>query len=298
MFEQPMGKEELARQWLAEFSALLDVDDGADEAALQEALKRAEKLAVSGPELRASMPYLTVDAGLVDTLDRAVKQVPSVAEDLRRRLARYTGQPLARDLDLDQLREKLSQREARTELGVPTEEEVPARLELPGSEPNYAAGGFMLIFGLGWTSFTTLHAVFMIGGMFKVIGFAALFLLLFYAIFFTVGFGMLYAGYQSFGKEEVVFEGFQVTVTRIIFGAKKVKVYSLGPESKAEVGAPNYGMAANTRRNQTTANLGCVAIKDVTGKTRNFMAGQDKEALTVQVNRINAYLRAQKAISL
>lgn len=297
MFEQPLGKEEQARQWLAEFASVLDVDDGASEAALQKSLDVAQRLAATGPDLRQSMPYLTVDPALVDTLDRAVKQIPSVADDLKKRLARATGAPLASDLNLDELRERLAEREARTELGVPTEEEMPARLELPATDPNYAAGAFTLIFGLGWTSFTTFHAVMMIGGLFHVIGFGALALLLFYAIFFAVGFGMLYAAYTSFGREQVTFEGLELKVTRTTFGRTSTKAFMLEPGSKAVIGSPSNPVMSNNS-NQNNNGVVCISIRDASGKRRTFMSTQDRESLVEHVNRINAYLVAQKPISL
>jgi len=292
MYEQPLGKEEQARQWLAEFSGLLNVDDGASEEVLRRAVATAERLAVSGPELRSSMPYLTVDSAIVDTLDKAVQQIPSVAEELRRRLARHTGQPLATDLDLDALRERLSEREARLELGVPTEEEVPVRLDLPPTDPNYVAAGFTLLFGLGWTSFTTFHAVMMIGGLSQMIGFGALFLLLFYSIFFAVGFGMLYTAYTSMRKEAVSFEGRQMTVTHTIFGRTTTRVYDLGPDAIAEFAVPV--MFTQNQSNGNRTNAQCISITDATGKKRRFMASIDADQLSKQIGRINSYLRAQK----
>jgi len=60
------------------------------------------------------------------------------------------------------LQERLLERQAKHEIGIIQNDKVAAILELETSPPNIAVAMGAGIFGVGWTTFTAIHYVFLI----------------------------------------------------------------------------------------------------------------------------------------
>lgn len=280
-----------ANAWVAEFAPLVMDDAALDAAQLKERIQRVDKLKSEATSLQERLNSLTsrVDPELAGTFRKASSQLDSLESDFRKRLAKLApGDPMGTP-DLEVVQEKLAEREARQELGVATDQEVPAVLEMKTSPGNWAAAGFIGVFGLGWTSFTTLHAVFMIGGMMKAFGPIALALLLFYAIFFMVGFGMLAAAFAAASTESISLEGRSLTITRKLGAIVRSKTRALLPGSKATVGVPSVQGVRQSGSSPTQA----VLLTDEQGSEIAIGSQSTSSQRELLCKRINDYLAAQ-----
>ncbi|MBX3096835.1 MAG: hypothetical protein KF812_08235, partial [Fimbriimonadaceae bacterium] len=196
------------RSWVARFAPLvMDAPAGASET--RERLRLVEELRgeSSGVDEAKSILLTMEDADLVRTYGQARSQLASIERDLRRRLAEDAPGDPESEPAYDALQDRLAETAARIEMGVDTYANAGEPLEIVTSPANWTAGGGMLIFGLGWNAFTTFHATLMIGGMWAAFGPGALALLLFYAIFWSVGIGMLVAAFFQAASEKVRFDG-------------------------------------------------------------------------------------------
>ena len=215
---------------------------------LHDRLNLVSQLRQEGPGLESRLSSLPSedDHTLASTFNTALQQLDSVEGDLRRTLARLAPGDAAGLPDLQALNDRLAERKAREELGL-SGEAIPAKLELLTSPTNWVQAGFMGLFSFGWLSFTTLHAFMMIGGLMKTVGYAALALLGFYAIFFAVGFGMLAAAILSATKEWTEFDGHAMTIRRKIGPWNIQRHFKLSQTHPSIEENPN-GMRQNTRR--------------------------------------------------
>lgn len=278
-----------ANAWIARFAPLVMGDEVLTASEVRDRLATVESLRSSGAEVRRSLQVYGSDSDweLSSTLERAVGQLDSVEEGLRRQLGMLApGDPEGR-ADLDRLNERLTERSARQDLGLDGESEMPAVLEERTSPANWAAAGGIGLFGIGWTSFTTFHAFFMIGGMMQAFGFAALALLGFYAIFFAVGFAMLGAAVNAASDESIVLDGRTLTVRRKLGPWVRRKRHLLGPDAKASIGKVN---AVKMGAGNSNAVQPAIVVPDAEGRPVSFGAGKSADQRKRLRDRINAYL--------
>jgi hypothetical protein len=287
---QNLGMEqELAREgafrWLSEFKPLLDDHEPVVEQELRTRLKTIRKLNDSSISVRNKLAAVALeeDASLLATLDSAIPQLRSIENSIQERLGIVTN----RNVDLEQIQEKLAERKARQEIGLPVDGSHLPVCQKTG-ETNLAAVGGAGIFGLGWTAFTAVHCFFMVGGMWKAMGPVALFLLLFYSIFFGVGFMMLYAAYSALWNEDIEISGDQLVITRSFGKLTKVRRVELGPESRVVAESPfnNLNQSQN-RPNQSTP----LMIKDRNGKKVYFAHTLKGPARKQLADRANLHLQ-------
>lgn len=262
-------------RWLARAAPLFD-EPPADPPELR------DRLALLA-ELRSQAPAAIAAETDRDLLERAVRQLDGVEDELRSRLARTApGDPEGR-VDRDRLEELLSEREARAEIGLPADL---APVELTLSGPNYATAGFMGIFGLGWTAFTTIHAFFMIGALFKAFGWPVLFLLLFYAIFWAVGFGVLSTAIASLATETIRLNGLTLEIVRRGPLGTRTRVVRLDPATRSR------NAVATTWRQSGQPAPRAIELTDVEGRPVNFGGGATVERREDAMRRIDAHLEA------
>lgn len=275
--------------WLARFSVLVMDDSVLDADTVRERLSVVEDLKSSLSQVGTCSVALDpfADDELIKTFAMAKSQLPTIERDLRAKLGKLkpgdpTGTP-----DLDALQERLSETAAKIELGVSPLEKYGAELELEPVPPNYAAGTGMLIFGLGWNSFTLFHAFAMIGGTWKAFGPGALALLAFYSIFFLVGFAMLYGAFVAMSEERVAFAGSRVTVTRKLWGMTFTKTSELDVATPAVI-----GIASDSDTGNKTKKPGIV-LTTVSGRPLSVGYSATEGRRESMLKRVNGYLAAQ-----
>jgi hypothetical protein len=244
-FEESLRSE--AESWVARFAPLIMTDAEPSPEVVRGRLDTIQDLRRDGGAIWMRLGSLRApeDRELVSTFERAWKQLPSMEDDIRRALARVApGHPESR-VELDALRMRLEEREARQEIGLDTDDLLDDTEEIVTSPTNWLTGGSALVFGLGWNAFTLFHAVFMIGGMYQAFGPAALLLLLFYSIFFAVGFGMMATAYTNLAETSVTIQDGILRRTRRLWGMTFTKFWELEPGSVATLESPGWGMTQN-----------------------------------------------------
>lgn len=289
--EQAVGE---ANAWVARFAPLIMEEEAIDQAEVKRRLQTVRELQQTGVALR---DRLTSVAGpeeqeLTATLHSAIDQLPTVESDLRSRLGRLAPGDPDGTVDLDALQDKLAERAARNEVGVPTELAQPSKLDFKICPGNKAMASFLGIFALGWNSFTAFHATLMIGGMFHAFGWGALALLGFYGIFFAAGFGLVMAALNAASDESIAVDHDELTVSRKLGSWIRKKEYKLGPDSRAEISLDaGTGFSSGSNRNTPKP---AIVITDVNGS--QIVVGSSATDLQRQtaVQKINAYLEAQK----
>ena len=279
-----------ASRWLARFAPLLG---GLDELGAEECRHRLAGL----PELRAEgeqalslleQHATTADVSLLTTLRDAVREVAGHETDVRRRLARLAPGDPAGEVDLAAIQERLAEVAARREVGTWAGSSVEgARLELKTSPANWGAAGMLGIFSLGWNAFTTVHAVLFIGGFMQAIGLFALAFLLFYAMFWAVGFGMAWAAFRAACKEQIVLQGTELTMNRRLFGLSWDRKYAVNRASRALL------VEATVRQQGSTARD--VAVYDAEGREVRVASGRPLHEQDRLVARLNEYFAALPA---
>lgn len=269
--------------------------DGLNEADVRRALETCQSLGAEAPTLLTQLDQLPGmdDIELRQTFRRAANQLPSVEQDLRRHLARLSPGDPDGIVDLDSLAERLDEREAKQEIGVPTYDDAPARLTLQTSPGNLGAAAFMGLFGLGWNAFTLFHATLMITAMYRAFGIGAFALLLFYAIFFTVGFGMLWAAYRMACREDIELEGDELTLRRSLGPVRKTKTYTVKTEVPAVVGNASTGWSGQSTRRHAKPNP-VVILTDQSGRPIELGIGATEPLRQETVRKINDYLAAHR----
>lgn len=278
-----------ANAWIARFAPLVMGDQVLAESEVRNRIKTVGRLRSESGEVRRGLQIYGGDSvwDVSSTLDRAVAQLDSIEEGLRKQLGLLSPGDPEGTADLERLNERLTERSARQELGLRPEAEMPAVLEERTSPPNWAAAGAIGLFGFGWTSFTTFHAVLMIGGMLKAFGYGALALLGFYAIFFAVGFSMLAAAVTAASDESIVLDGRTLTVRRKLGRWVREKRHQLGADSKAEIGRTS---AVKMGTGQSDGVTPAIVIPDADGRPISFGSGQTSAQRDALRDRINAYL--------
>jgi hypothetical protein len=282
---------DLANQWLARFAPLISAEQPPfEEAVIRHQIRSVSSLRSDGPEilrLLESLPSES-DRQLFATIAEAVDQLESIEKPLRKQLAKVApGDPLG-IVDVESLQDRLAERHAKQEIGISDTNLVPAILEIETSPPNVAAALGAGIFGLAWTGFTTFHCIFMIGGMYKSMGILAFAMLLFYSIFFLVGYAMLAAAANSLGTESIELNGRTLTIRKTLRGWVRTKSHQLSPETHATIGKPQSGVQGST----DSAPLQAINFTDLKGKGISVGASTTYEYKEKLVKKINEYLAA------
>lgn len=284
---------ELANAWVARFAPLVMGDEALTDQDVRDRIQVVDELRREAPGVKsaigtlAGVEYLEI----VQTFRNAEAQLDSIEADLRKRLARLAPGDPAGLVDLDALQERLSERAARQEMGLPTSTEIPSVLEAKCSPGNIGGAAFMGLFGLGWNSFTAFHATLMIGGMMKAFGVAALALLGFYGIFFAVGFGMLIGAFKMAASEFLRLDGHELTITQKFGPISRTKRYQLDPTTRATIGEAEFGgfRSSNSRAKTTPALL----LVDTQGRQVTIAQTAAATVREQLRDKINAYLEAQ-----
>ncbi len=279
-----------ANAWVARFAPLVLTTDSLTEKDVRDRLTLIDQLKQESPSIadRLKQSATFVDPTLLNTFTMAAGQLDSVESDLKKTLAKLApGDPQSTP-DLQLISDKLAERQAREELGVSSDAQ-PAKLELETSPANWAGAAMMGIFAFGWTSFTTLHAFMMIGGMMKSIGFAALALLGFYAIFFAVGFFMFAGAIAAASTETILLDGHSLTVRRKLGSWKREKHYQLSQLM------PSIEDNPTQIRQQGQPIQKCIVLTDVNNKPVRIASGATDALRTNFEKQIEAYLLAQPA---
>jgi hypothetical protein len=276
-----------AGQWLARFEPLLGELDALTADEVRERLRRIDALESDAGRVLGDLEAQATasDTALLATLRQAVRELESLEEAHRRRLGLLAPGDPAAGVDLARLQEKLAASAARREVQAWTGSSLnDERLAFPTSQPSWPAALFLGIFALGWNSFTTVHAIFMIGGMFHSFGWPALFLLAFYAIFWTVGLAMAAGAVFAACSEEVALEGRELVIRRTIVGRSWSRRRTLSPESRAYLAVPNLRQEGSVTME--------IAIPDHQGREVRFGGGRPRHEQQRIIEQINARLSA------
>lgn len=280
---------DVANAWLARFAPLVLDAPGATVPELKGLITASVKLQEEATSLQTLLAPVAVDeAELADTVRKAASQLPSLEEDFRKRLARLAPGDPAGIADYRAIQDRLQEREARQELGVPTEEEVPSVLAVKVADGNWAGAIGLGVFAFGWNSFTLVHCVMMVGGLSKAIGWGALGLLGFYAIFFGVGALMAVGSLMAASQESVQIDGTQFTATYKLGFLRYSYRRTLDLSVPARIGVPERGTSSDSKPKAT------VVLTDEKG--REFTIGQNagKARLEALCAEINSYMAAQQ----
>lgn len=280
-----------ANQWLARFAPLVMGATPYELEVIHRRLNTISELKQNVPNLSSKLSQLQTssDLELSDTFSQASAQLESIDADLRRQLSKVApGDPMGM-VDIGALQNRLAEREARQEIGVDQTSLIPAVLELETSPSNIGAALAIGIFGIAWTAFTSVHCVLMIGGMAKAFGWFALGLLLFYSIFFMVGFAMLYAALNALCTESIKLEGRTMTIYRKLGSWTRVKIHELASDTKAIVGPIQQETSV---RSENSAPAFAVNLTDEKGKGISISSTTSREFKDKMALKINEYLAA------
>lgn len=271
-----------ANAWLARFAPLVMPNSALSVEKAEKQLVAAQLLREEADELMARLGALSSphDIELSDTVTSAVSHLPSLESELRARLS--GGQ-----VDLDSLQARLAEREAKQELGLPTGFQNPAILELLTSPRNVVAATGIGVFALGWNAFTLFHATLMIGAMYKSFGPIALFMLLFYSIFFAAGFFMIYSTIDALSVETIELQHRTLTVRKTLGKWVRVKTIELDRETHAVVGTASMGFSNSNNKKPQRA----ILMTDSKGKEVSIGVGATEELKHRLANQINEYLK-------
>ncbi|NOG38197.1 MAG: hypothetical protein HND43_02215 [Armatimonadetes bacterium] len=223
-----------------------------------------------------------------DTLLMAIEQLDSVERSLRRKLALLAPGDPEGLVDMDALRDRLAERAAHDELGVDADLAQPLSLTERTSPANYGMAAGLLGVSIAWNSFTAVHAYFMIGGFKQVIGWAALGLLGFYALFFGAGISMLAAAFNAASEESIELSGRTLTVRRRLGFWVRKKTHKLAKSAVARIQKVNTMKFTSGRQASMTPSI---VLEDEQGREVSFASGVSTTARNRIMKRINAYLR-------
>lgn len=277
-----------ANAWLSRFAPLLEDLDHLGAEQCRARLQQVPSLRSDGDQvlLRLRQHACQTDLPLLTTLQESIRELEGQESDLRRRLALLEPGDPQGEVDLSELRERLAEAAARREVAAVAGPWTGSAtsLELQTSPPNWGGALFMGVFSFGWLSFTTVHAIFMIGGMSHAFGWMALALLGFYAIFWLAGIGMAWGAILAASREHLAVAGRQLTITRKFLAWTWSKRYSVSSNSRA------YVKASSTRSSNSSSTLQA-AFTDAEGREVGFASGRPEPELERLVSRLNDYLR-------
>lgn len=148
----------------------------------------------------------------------------------------------------------------------------------------------MFLFGLVWNGFTTVHAVLMIGGLWQTAGPLALFLLLFYVLFWAVGLAMWSGAYLAGSEESFSLAGSRLTVLRRFAGWESRREYKVDVREKAR-------FVRNEKRTGNRGPLGAgvaLGLKSMDGKRVSLLAPSEPARRKELLGTVNAYLARER----
>ena len=269
-----------AYAWLSRFAPTLDDPATLTPKECRRRLSALPRLREEGEAILDLMAAATGEqARVAETVRDATRQLAGLDETLRRAL----GEAPAEQLNLDEIRARMAEAEARREVETLAPSMAGTkRLQQRVSEGSLGGAAFMGIFSFGWLSFTTVHAIFMIGGMMHAFGPLALLLLGFYAIFFAAGFGMAWLAVRMGCKEDLDLAGRELSLHRRLLGVRWRQTYQLGNGARARITRASVRQEGG---NQTE-----IAVKDEKGKECRFGTALAPEEQRSLVKRLNEYL--------
>jgi len=281
------GAVQEANTWLARFAPLLDELHELSAEQCRARLRLVPGLRSEGDRaLRRLREHgCLTDTALLETLREAVRELDGQENNLRCRLALLEpGDPQGM-VDLSDMRERLAEIAARREVAAVTGSFTGSsgELEFQTSPPNWAAAGFMGLFSFGWMSFTTVHAVVMIGGMSMAFGWMALAMLGFYAIFWAVGLAMAWGAILSASREHLATQGRLIVITRQFLRWTWCKKHPISPDSRA------YLKQSTTRSDSGASTSLQAAFTDAEGREITLAAGRPQPELERIITRLNDY---------
>jgi hypothetical protein len=284
-----LQREAIARghAWLSRFAPLLDEPAGlsAEEVRLRleevPGLRREGTTALSDLDTHSGAG----EAELRDTLRQALDELEAREGELRRRLGRLApGDPEA-VVDLGRLREKLAEAAARREVeSVTGTTPVEETLELQTSPGNLGAAAMNWIMGVGVFAFTSVHALFLIGGFMRAFGPIALALLAFYAIFWTAAAAIIGSGIRLATREQIRLDGRELTIHRVLGPWTAERRMTLASDARAHV-------TTTATRQQNTVSTE-IAVQGADGSDVRIAYGRPAVEQERAVERINMHLAA------
>lgn len=283
---------EAVNSWVAQFVPLVMGSETLDYSGVKQRLTLAEQLSREIEHVTAQTSELDAirDGELISTFRSARSQLGQIETDLRIRLGKLSPGDPESHADLTELQDRLAETAAKIEMGVTTAESGSGPYQVVTSPPNYAAGGGMFIFGLGWNAFTLFHATVMIGGMYAAFGPAAFALLLFYAIFFAAGFGMWASAFVSAAEESIVLDRDQLTIHRKLGPISITKTKTIDVTTDAFI-----GRAQTAVKNNNSVPVRAVILTDDRGQAVNIAMSTTEGKKKELCREINARLAAVKA---
>jgi len=277
---------ENADRWLAIFAPMLEFDQAGTAKEMERRIKLLRQLRSNSAEVQRALSS-SEEVGAADRLDvvtKATQQLDSIEDEYQKRLAvEQPGHALSM-ANLDALKDKLAENAARMEVGADILTPFEGHLEIETAKGSLAAAAGVGIFATGWLSFTTLHAVLMIGGMARAIGWGALALLAFYAIFYFAGFAMAYGAFIAGSNETVSIDGTRLVWLRKWGPIRMRREYELDATQRAQIGKAQLGNSNNK------AGTAVVQLVDAAGKTINIGAGSNLQQLQKIQQQLNGYL--------
>ena len=287
-----------ANSWLSQFAPLLKDDEFTSSEECDGALATLKSLRVTGPRALAEINRLgqLSDQSLISTLQQAIRQLDSVEDSVRKRLALVQPGDPDGVVDLVQLQSQLALRAARDEMNVPRDEGG-AILELNLARPNPVAAAGLGLFALAWNSFTLVHMVFMIGGMWHTFGPVALFLLLFYSVFIGAGLAMIIGLLDALSTHTAELNGLNLIVRKRIGGWTRTKAYEIKPSTTAYFGIANVSSDDDSEfryRGQRLSSVKeAITLTDVKDRAVTLATPQNPAEKDRMLKRINMYLASQ-----
>lgn len=276
-----------AYQWMTRMSPLVLDTLPSTKTAAKRHLADLQQQLQTGQQLQRDIATAGLNPTIVTSIDEAIRHLPDMIRDAEAHITYLeTGAANAEDA-AEQLREKLARRAAQTEVDDIIGKGFEQPLEATTRHRNIPAAIGAGIFGIAWTSFTTVHAFFMIGGMMQAFGWAALFLLLFYSLFWAVGLGMLATAAASLGTEKIdLFDG-TLTSTFNLFGYKRVKKIAIDASYRARVVKVTWNGVQMQSNNRRGAPQWCIEVRDTAGVKHQISKGGDKDILEEVARQLN-----------
>ena len=268
-----------AYQWMTRMSPLVIDTLPSTKTAAKRHLADLQQQLQTGRTLQQAIAGMGLNPSITTSIDEAIRHLPDMILDAEAHITYLeTGAANAEDA-AEQLREKLARRAAQTEVNDIIGKEIEQPLQATTRHRNIPAAIAMGIFGIAWTSFTTVHAFFMISGMMQAFGWAALFLLLFYSMFWAAGFGMLATSAASLGTETIDLYDGTLTSTFNLFGYKRVKKIAIDTSYRAKVVKVTWGGIQLQNSNRRSAPQWCIEVRDTAGAKHQVSKGGDKDIL-------------------
>jgi hypothetical protein len=267
-----------AYQWMTRMSPLVLDTLPSTKSAAQRHLNDLKQQLQTGLALLHSIQNADLNPSIVTSIGEALRHLPDMIADVEAHLRFLeTGAANAEDA-AEQLREKLARRAAQSEVNDIIGKNLDQPFQAITRQRSIPAALGAGIFGIAWTSFTTVHAFFMIGGMMQAFGWGALFLLLFYSLFWAVGLGMLATSVVSLGTENIDYYDGSLTTTFSVFGYQKRRTINIDRTFRPRVAKATWGPMVQ-QSNRRAAPQWCIEVRDTNGTKHQIAKGGDRDVL-------------------